>query len=458
MVLLLNTCHFCLRAIIWLLPLASFGGVWLAQFHGFGRTHGAPDATPHLWLLAVTTMAWLLVSSVYKVDSVSELFRERTGTRAALAAVASTYAFDLLALFLAGMAIERAFFLLSGAALFALTVGVRAGFRYLGLKRLGGRPRLRVLIAGTDEFARESARRLREAPFGGCRVAAYLHIPGQAVVVDDARVLELKDVPSLDASQIDDVVIALGPALLHRAPEIAQLLDSLCRPMRAIVDFGDQLASQRVFQFGGLQMMNLQSTPAESPGYAIFKRLFDIAFSSVVILLTFPLMLAIAAAIKLGSPGPVLFRQSRVGLNGRTFGMLKFRTMRVSSEAESDTLWTIEGDPRRTAVGTFLRRSSLDELPQFFNVLRGEMSVVGPRPERPHFVHRFQQDIAEYHQRHRMKVGITGWAQVNGLRGDTSIRKRVEYDLHYLRHWSLGFDLRIIARTVWCGFFGTNAY
>lgn len=198
--------------------------------------------------------------------------------------------------------------------------------------------------------------------------------------------------------------------------------------------------------------------PYESPGYTIFKRGFDIAFSAAVLLLAAPLMLVIALAIKLGSPGPVLFRQSRVGLNGRTFGMLKFRTMRVSSAAESDTAWTRAGDPRCTMVGRFLRRSSLDELPQFLNVLRGEMSVVGPRPERPHFVHQFQQDIAEYHQRHRMKVGITGWAQVNGLRGDTSIRKRVEYDLHYQRHWSLGFDLRIILRTVWCGFFGTNAY
>jgi exopolysaccharide biosynthesis polyprenyl glycosylphosphotransferase len=193
-------------------------------------------------------------------------------------------------------------------------------------------------------------------------------------------------------------------------------------------------------------------------GYFLFKRIFDMVFSSAVLLVLAIPMLAIALAIRVTSRGPILFRQQRVGRNGKVFTMYKFRTMRVASTHEGDTLWTGEDDPRRTAIGTFLRKSSLDELPQFFNVLKGEMSVVGPRPERPHFVGKFRKNITLYQTRHHLDVGITGWAQVNGLRGDTSIPKRVRYDLYYLHHWSLLFDMRIILMTIWGGFMGKNAY
>ena len=157
----------------------------------------------------------------------------------------------------------------------------------------------------------------------------------------------------------------------------------------------------------------------------------------------------IAVAIRLTSGEPVLFVQERVGLSGRIFGMYKFRTMRLDDPAESDKHWTTADDPCCTPVGKFLRRTNLDELPQFFNVLKGEMSVVGPRPERPFFVQKFLQDVAKYNSRHYLKVGITGWAQVNGWRGNTSIPRRVEHDLYYLRHWSLAFDLKIMLLTVW---------
>ena len=169
-------------------------------------------------------------------------------------------------------------------------------------------------------------------------------------------------------------------------------------------------------------------------------------------------MLLIAVAIRLTSPGPVLFVQDRVGLNGRLFRMYKFRTMKAGGPTDSDTEHTTANDPRRTRLGAFLRASSLDELPQFFNVLRGDMSVVGPRPEMPYFVKKFQYEVVQYNTRHYLKVGITGWAQVNGWRGDTSIAKRVECDLHYLRNWSLWFDIRIICATLWRGFFSKNAY
>jgi len=169
-------------------------------------------------------------------------------------------------------------------------------------------------------------------------------------------------------------------------------------------------------------------------------------------------MLAIATALKLVSSGPVLYRQERMGLDGQRFQMLKFRTMRVDAERETGPVWARPDDSRRTRLGTFLRRWSLDELPQLWNVLRGEMSLVGPRPERPSFVEEFRRRVPGYMLRHKMKAGITGWAQINGWRGQTSIEKRIEYDLYYIERWSLGFDLKILLLTFWSGFRNRNAY
>jgi exopolysaccharide biosynthesis polyprenyl glycosylphosphotransferase len=209
---------------------------------------------------------------------------------------------------------------------------------------------------------------------------------------------------------------------------------------------------------GGIHMLDLQPTLAETAPYLFQKRIFDIVLSSLIVLATLPLTLVIALAVKLSSRGPIFFVQERVGLNGRVFKMVKFRTMRVGSREEGDTQWTCADDPRRTAVGAFLRKSNLDELPQFFNVLKGDMSIVGPRPERPHFVEKFLEEFDRYNFRHTFKAGITGWAQVNGWRGDTSIAKRVEYDLYYLRNWSLTFDLQIITMTLLKIFNSKNAY
>jgi exopolysaccharide biosynthesis polyprenyl glycosylphosphotransferase len=181
-------------------------------------------------------------------------------------------------------------------------------------------------------------------------------------------------------------------------------------------------------------------------------------FSLFILLLTLPVSLLVSLAIKLSSRGPIFFAQDRVGLNGRVFRMYKFRTMKVGSREEGDTRWTSDNDPRRTWVGTLLRKTNLDELPQFLNVLKGDMSIVGPRPERPFFVERFLAEIDRYNSRHMFKAGITGWAQVNGWRGDTSIAKRVEYDLYYLRNWSLTFDLQIITMTLLRIFTSKNAY
>jgi len=183
-----------------------------------------------------------------------------------------------------------------------------------------------------------------------------------------------------------------------------------------------------------------------------------VSFSAAVLIFAAPVFILITLLIRLSSPGPIIFVQQRVGLNGMLFNMYKFRTMSVSSRQQSDSRWTFKNDPRCTRISRILRQTGLDELPQFFNVLMGDMSVVGPRPERPLLVQKFMQSVGNYNRRHYLKVGITGWAQVNGWRGDTSIEKRIEYDLYYVRHWTLTFDLLIVLLTLVRGFTDKNAY
>jgi Undecaprenyl-phosphate glucose phosphotransferase len=209
--------------------------------------------------------------------------------------------------------------------------------------------------------------------------------------------------------------------------------------------------------FEGMPIVGLR----ESPHYGVnivVKRLMDIGIASVALLILSPLMLTIAAAIKLTSRGPVFYRQERCGLNGRSFRMLKFRSMRPDAEESTGPVWAAKGDQRTTRLGKFLRKTSLDELPQFLNVLKGDMSVVGPRPERPQFIEKFRKTIPNYMARHAVKCGITGWAQVNGWRGNTSLRKRIQFDLYYIVHWNPVFDLKIMFMTVWNGLVHRNAY
>jgi Undecaprenyl-phosphate glucose phosphotransferase len=320
--------------------------------------------------------------------------------------------------------------------------------------------RLNILIIGSDHFAESTARRLLEEQSLPCVIAGFVRLPSQDVSVSDCPVIELSDFDDwYDHNKIDDVIVAIPPTRFSDIPDIMGKLERYCLPVRITLDFPGAISiREQCFNLGGLFLLDLSATPAESVRYLVLKRGFDLAFSALAIILTLPAMILIAIAIRLSSPGPAFFSQDRIGLNGQSFRMYKFRTMTVDSPSTSDTQWTTAADPRRTKVGAFLRRSNLDELPQFFNVLRGDMSVVGPRPERPFFVQKFLKDIEKYQARHFLKVGITGWAQVNGLRGDTPIAQRVEHDLYYLQNWSLAFDLRIILLTLSRGFFNKNAY
>jgi len=415
----------------------------------------------HLSHLLIGALVWAFVSEHYKVTSFDELFRERTGARAASSACIATFFIVLTTLYFSRNTLfPRGLVVCDIIILLILTVFLHALFRILYKSGAHLAKPVRLLVVGADQFASDSAARLRRLSFAPCEVGGYVRLPGQKASVRGARVYEFEQLSVLNPGHgFDEAVIAIDASQFTQMPKIIRSLNHLCLPARAIMDLGEGIVvREKLFQMGNMQMLDLAATPRESLDYAVLKRGFDIGFSFLVLLLTSPLFALIAAFVKLTSPGPVFFVQERVGLNGNPFPMYKFRTMRASDESESDTRWTTNGDPRRTPFGAFLRSTSLDELPQFINVLKGDMSVVGPRPERPHFVHKFLQEVARYNNRHALKVGITGWAQVNGWRGDTSIEKRVEYDLYYLQNWSFGFDMRIIVMTLVAGLINRNAY
>ena len=206
-----------------------------------------------------------------------------------------------------------------------------------------------------------------------------------------------------------------------------------------------------------MPIISLRDTPLYGWNIVI-KRVTDIVLSLILLLVVSPLMFVISVLIKVTSRGPVFYSQERMGLDGKIFNMLKYRTMKIEAEKETGPVWAAKDDSRRTLIGAFLRKASLDELPQFLNVLKGEMSIVGPRPERQFFIQQFRDRIPKYMLRHKMKAGITGWAQISGWRGNTSLDKRIEYDLYYIENWSFRFDLEIMWLTIWRGLVNKHAY
>jgi Undecaprenyl-phosphate glucose phosphotransferase len=262
----------------------------------------------------------------------------------------------------------------------------------------------------------------------------------------------------IDRYDITEVIIARPDADQH---ELLELIDGCLDRQITIQIFPSafQIMASEVHlaDLNGLPLLTVRDTALRGWRLSL-KRAVDVLVASVMLVLVSPLMLLLAVLIRLDSPGAVFYVQERMGLDARPFPMLKFRTMHANAEAETGPVWATADDPRKTRLGAFLRRTSLDELPQFINVLLGDMSIVGPRPERPVFVREFQQEIPRYIHRHREKAGITGWAQVNGLRGDTSIEERTKYDLWYTEHWSLWLDFKIMLKTLLQAIHDPNAY
>jgi Undecaprenyl-phosphate glucose phosphotransferase len=317
----------------------------------------------------------------------------------------------------------------------------------------------RVLIAGSGELARAVVERVNGHRELGFLVVGYLK-NGEESKLDALPCLGTIDQAEqvIAGQNIDHVFVALP----HASSEaMMALLDRLVRSVVAIHVVPDLLQfmvlRSRVEDLDGLPTINLSETPLE--GWSRFlKRGFDLIVATAALIVFSPVMLIVAIAIKLGDRGPIFYRQERMGLDGKPFEIVKFRSMRVGAEKDTGAKWAEKNDPRRTRVGRFIRETSLDELPQLFNVLLGDMSVVGPRPERPQFVEQFRAEFPHYMLRHKVRAGITGWAQVHGWRGNTSIRMRIEHDLYYIENWSLMLDLKILFMTLVHGLRHENAY
>jgi Undecaprenyl-phosphate glucose phosphotransferase len=263
----------------------------------------------------------------------------------------------------------------------------------------------------------------------------------------------------LPENKLDEIVITLGLAEYHKLEHIVGMCEKSGVHTKFVPDYNNIIPTKPYTEdLLGMPVINIRRVPLNNVLNALVKRCVDVFGAMVALILFAPVMAVVAVIIKVTAPGPLIYSQERIGLQNKPFRMYKFRSMVVQDQSSEKKQWTVQNDPRVTPIGRFIRKTSIDELPQLINVLMGDMSLVGPRPERPQFVEQFKEEIPRYMIKHQVRPGLTGWAQVNGYRGDTSIRKRIEHDLYYIENWTLGFDLKILFLTFFKGFVNKNAY
>lgn len=340
---------------------------------------------------------------------------------------------------------------------------VRMVIRYILRKiRKKGLNQKHILLVGYSRAAEEYIDRILQNPQWGYRVRGILDDNVKAGTTYKGikvlgRIANLMVI--LPENRLDEIAITLGLSEYYRLEEIVALCEKSGVHTKFIPDYNNIIPTKPYTEdLLGLPVINIRYVPLTNTFNMVLKRLMDIGGSIFAIILFSPVMLLAAILVKLTSPGPLIYKQERVGLHNRTFLMYKFRSMEVQPKEEEKKAWTVKNDPRVTGIGKFMRRTSIDELPQLFNILKGDMSLVGPRPERPFFVEKFREEIPRYMVKHQVRPGLTGWAQVNGYRGDTSIRKRIDYDLYYIENWTLGLDVKILIMTIFKGFINKNAY
>ena len=444
---------------------AAFAGAYAIRF-GSPRTFPYPELPPTRETLTVGALALVLWPLVLRSVGLYRPQRHKSALDEVFGVFKATVLAGLLLVAITYFAREDRYSrgaLLIFTALAFLGVGaMRFLFKEVlqALRRRGYNLRY-VLVLGAGRLARQTLEQIEAHRELGFRPVGCLSLTRARVghKVDGTEVIgtlrDLREV--LTRQQVDQVLVALPSRSFHRLPRIMEICADTTVDVKLVPDvYQYATLFGGLEEFGGLPIVNLQSVGVLGIN-ALAKRAFDVILSALFLALLAPLMLLVAALVKIGSPGPVLYRQERVGLDGKPFRMLKFRTMQDGAEQDGPR-FAEPRDPRATSLGSLLRRTSIDELPQLLNVLAGDMSLVGPRPERPVFIDKFRRHIPRYQLRHMVKAGMTGWAQIHGLRGQTSIEKRVEYDLYYIEHWSLLLDLRILARTLAGGFLSRNAY
>lgn len=298
-----------------------------------------------------------------------------------------------------------------------------------------------ILMIGESQMAEQYMDRLRENPKWGYQVFAHLK--------DEEKLERI-----LEGNELDEVVIALRAEDYGKLERIVDVCEKAGVHTKMIPDFGNVISTRPYIEdVQGIPVIHVRRVPLNIMRNRAAKRAVDLIGATVAIILFSPVMLLTVLVVALTEEGSVIYRQERVGLHNQVFYMYKFRSMIMQDEEKEKAEWSTRNDPRITPVGKLIRRTSIDELPQLFNVLKGEMSLVGPRPERPQFVQKFRDEIPRYMVKHQVRPGMTGWAQINGYRGDTSIEKRIEYDLYYIENWTMVFDMKILILTIFKGFF-----
>lgn len=298
-----------------------------------------------------------------------------------------------------------------------------------------------ILMIGESQMAEQYMDRLRENPKWGYQVFAHLK--------DEEKLERI-----LEGNELDEVVIALRVEDYGKLERIVDVCEKAGVHTKMIPDFGNVISTRPYIEdVQGIPVIHVRRVPLNIMRNRVAKRAVDLIGATVAIILFSPVMLLTVLVVALTEEGSVIYRQERVGLHNQVFYMYKFRSMIMQDEEKEKAEWSTRNDPRITPVGKLIRRTSIDELPQLFNVLKGEMSLVGPRPERPQFVQKFRDEIPRYMVKHQVRPGMTGWAQINGYRGDTSIEKRIEYDLYYIENWTMVFDMKILILTIFKGFF-----
>lgn len=465
---MLKQYHQTVGALFRIADACVIAAVWLASYWlRFNLplvevTKGFPPLARYASLTPLVVLLWMIVLNSMGAYRSHRMLRRtheahlviRSHFVAMLVFIAMTYLFSEYK-YSRGVMIY--FGVLGGVLLVSFRLVVRNLLRSVRRRGLNIR---HVLIVGDGSAAQTLIARVNRFPELGLKPVGYLsqkdsnagEIAGVKRLGEYSQLLEI-----IRSSRADQVLIALPRKSYDQLDRLLGELKDETIDIQIIPDIHEFVTlGCEVEDFDGLPIVNLNDSPLSGWG-ATAKRITDILLSGTALLILSPLLLAIAILVKLTSRGPVMYSQERMGLDGRTFKMYKFRSMRTDAE-QGGAVWAKEGDDRRTPIGAFLRATSLDELPQFWNVFLGDMSLVGPRPERPVFVAQFKGEIPHYMLRHKVKAGITGWAQVNGWRGNTSLERRIECDLYYIRNWSYGLDVKILLLTLYKGFINKNAY
>ena len=458
---LLNKIHLLMDALV---IVVAYVLAWIIRFE-FGRvTEGVLPKEDYFAVLLVLVPGYLFLYSAFQLYTP----KRTTRTRIEIFTLFKANSVGLFGYFATLYLMHQEDFSRGMIAIFyVLNLVLASGYRVvlrdlLRHFRKKGYNLKHVLLVGYSRAAEQYIERIKQNPAWGYHIMGILddHIAkgvsfkGIEVIGEVDHIYKL-----LPENTLDEIAITLSLTDYDRLEEIVSFCEKSGVHTKFIPDYNAVIPTKPYTEdLDGLPVINIRNVPLTSGWNQFIKRSMDLFGAVVACIIFSPVMLVCAILVKLTSEGPVLFKQERIGLHNKPFYMYKFRSMKLQTEADEKKGWTVKNDPRVTGIGKFMRKTSIDELPQLFNILKGDMSLIGPRPERPQFVEKFKEEIPRYMIKHQVRPGLTGWAQVNGYRGDTSIRKRIDCDIYYIENWTLGLDIKILILTFVKGFINKNAY